>query len=596
MRLYVNGQLLINEWTTRTFYTTRTTNITLTAGQVYDVKLELFRGASSSSMAKLWWSSASQPQQIIPFRLDTDGDGLFDDEEAALGTNPNVADSDGDGLSDFQEMKLLQSNPNVSDVPLGSPVISYGNQFSSTLGQWVTSGTTVYAQDRRGYVEYQMVVGTGGVYMVTTTVGEKRVFAPPRVSQFDLTVFVDGEPVGRKIVSVTAPATGQLAFLTPYLGAGTHTVRIYWNNAASLTSLLITQVSLRRLLDESLATNYVANRNGIDSTQLLTSYVSPVCVEGQGAHRTLMQAIGFLPDSSITNVAILAAPNERWYANVPLSPTGAVTFVNSYESGGFAQSNNLQWVARNVLEGGRMIVRTGDSVKFTAQPPGVTNGTVTISLGGTNYQSTVASPVIVQFNQPGTNVVSGTYVSEAGVANGFTMQVVALSHQFSTNYPVALVGVPLTWTNYNVAAGTVLDGDTRLLLTFLSLDADEDRLVAARAGTGGPIMAVTKLQGITVWDPTQSYNNVIQFFPDGSLLIESLIVVSRVFPGMTITVQCAVGGLTFDDGTTTKTLTAADFDALGQCKLRFLKAPHTTNTANCHTITIFNNGTLIGTK
>ena len=35
--------------------------------------------------------------------VDTDGDGLSDEEEAALGTNPANADSDGDGLDDWFE-------------------------------------------------------------------------------------------------------------------------------------------------------------------------------------------------------------------------------------------------------------------------------------------------------------------------------------------------------------------------------------------------------------------------------------------------------------------------------------------------------------
>ncbi|MCK6518197.1 hypothetical protein L6R46_24465 [Myxococcota bacterium] len=35
--------------------------------------------------------------------VDTDGDGLFDDEEAVLGTDPAKADTDGDGLEDLAE-------------------------------------------------------------------------------------------------------------------------------------------------------------------------------------------------------------------------------------------------------------------------------------------------------------------------------------------------------------------------------------------------------------------------------------------------------------------------------------------------------------
>lgn len=35
--------------------------------------------------------------------VDSDGDGLFDDEEATLGTDPALADTDDDGLTDFEE-------------------------------------------------------------------------------------------------------------------------------------------------------------------------------------------------------------------------------------------------------------------------------------------------------------------------------------------------------------------------------------------------------------------------------------------------------------------------------------------------------------
>lgn len=45
---------------------------------------------------------------------DTDGDGLSDAEELALGTNPNLADSDGDGLDDGAEV-ANGLNPLVAD-------------------------------------------------------------------------------------------------------------------------------------------------------------------------------------------------------------------------------------------------------------------------------------------------------------------------------------------------------------------------------------------------------------------------------------------------------------------------------------------------
>ncbi len=43
--------------------------------------------------------------------VDTDGDGLSDEEERNLGTDINSPDSDKDGLFDFEEVKVYGTNP-----------------------------------------------------------------------------------------------------------------------------------------------------------------------------------------------------------------------------------------------------------------------------------------------------------------------------------------------------------------------------------------------------------------------------------------------------------------------------------------------------
>ena len=47
---------------------------------------------------------------------DTDGDGLNDDEEKSLGTDPALEDTDGDGLNDSAEIKDYQTNPLKNDT------------------------------------------------------------------------------------------------------------------------------------------------------------------------------------------------------------------------------------------------------------------------------------------------------------------------------------------------------------------------------------------------------------------------------------------------------------------------------------------------
>ena len=55
--------------------------------------------------------------------VDSDADGLDDDLEADLGTDPYAADTDGDGYDDAEEL-LAGSDPNdASEYPIGNSVI-----------------------------------------------------------------------------------------------------------------------------------------------------------------------------------------------------------------------------------------------------------------------------------------------------------------------------------------------------------------------------------------------------------------------------------------------------------------------------------------
>ncbi|KKQ39418.1 MAG: S-layer domain-containing protein [Candidatus Magasanikbacteria bacterium GW2011_GWA2_37_8] len=47
---------------------------------------------------------------------DSDLDGLSNDEEKTLGTNPNKSDSDSDGLLDKDEINIYKTNPLKADT------------------------------------------------------------------------------------------------------------------------------------------------------------------------------------------------------------------------------------------------------------------------------------------------------------------------------------------------------------------------------------------------------------------------------------------------------------------------------------------------
>ncbi len=64
VRLWVNGQLLIDNWTDHAT-TENSGSIALTAGQRYDIRMEYFENGGAA-VARLLWSSLSTPKAVVP--------------------------------------------------------------------------------------------------------------------------------------------------------------------------------------------------------------------------------------------------------------------------------------------------------------------------------------------------------------------------------------------------------------------------------------------------------------------------------------------------------------------------------------------------
>jgi len=64
-RLYVNGQLVINNWVGKTAVTTNSGSIALAAQQYYNIELDYYQTTNNASVA-LWWSSPSTVNAIAP--------------------------------------------------------------------------------------------------------------------------------------------------------------------------------------------------------------------------------------------------------------------------------------------------------------------------------------------------------------------------------------------------------------------------------------------------------------------------------------------------------------------------------------------------
>ena len=65
VRLYVNGQLLINDWVDKTHATSQTNSITLVGQQLYNLELDYYEKTNNASVS-LSWASPSTPLAVIP--------------------------------------------------------------------------------------------------------------------------------------------------------------------------------------------------------------------------------------------------------------------------------------------------------------------------------------------------------------------------------------------------------------------------------------------------------------------------------------------------------------------------------------------------
>ena len=87
----------------------------LEAGKTYDFAISALDTSGNES------ALSSIVSLTVPALNDSDGDGLSDDEEATLGTDPNNPDSDGDGLSDGEEVNTYGTDPLVADADVVIP-------------------------------------------------------------------------------------------------------------------------------------------------------------------------------------------------------------------------------------------------------------------------------------------------------------------------------------------------------------------------------------------------------------------------------------------------------------------------------------------
>jgi hypothetical protein len=557
-----------------------------------------------------WEIAHGLDPQFNDGNLDYDHDGWNNLQKYQYGLDPFNLDANRDGLPDNYEVQYLGVDLSAPPVGLASVAASAtGSQATNYLGSWQVDGNDIYALDRRGALDFNLSVSNADKYILNLR-GTQNIRNPWQ-TKFKLLLSVDGQSLGQYVLKGGYGTNGEVTTTLPYLKAGPHTVRVFWDGAASFSSLRIKWVKLLAVSGadtnhngiKDWADRMMADESGLDLTNgVISSYTSPVCLEGRDPYPLLMQ----ITNNQTNALSPQPTSDGRWYVNAPLQVGTQTVFQARFQNGAVAQTRNLQWQAINLLTAtNNVTIRKGDSLLFSVLPAGSTNGNAQISIGTNTFTSKAIKPVSYKFTTPGTFTVTGTYTSSSGSPQTGSLTVKVVQQNLPNQQPVAWTGMQRKLNLSGLAPEAVLQADSRLACAIagtnaqgetqltLGVDKNEARSVIARLGANGPVLDSTQVQGFDLWSGNQTYAKILQVYPDNSQLVEILLVSSPLATNVTFVLEPIVSGVMFEDGTIIKTLTSTNFDVLGQCPVRFIR-PARAATSVCHSIKAYQGNYQLG--
>jgi len=563
-------------------------------------------------------------------RGDYDSDGLNNLAEYLAGTDPTNADTDGDGLNDADELRATGTDPLTSDAPAETiaSTLDLGTFIDADFN-WTLINGSLLSDTFRGALTWNFSVPTSGTWVIqvdTLLRGTLR-----RSESIDVDVSIDGAFVGRHTLRYGLDHKAILRSISPDLAAGPHTLTLMIDNLLGRRTVQINAVTLRKptgidadgsglpdWLEAQMAkTDYILPHGG-------TSLTSPFCLEGNARLRntlTLSSLDGNVEDWQFENPfpyldrPVLSGSNgTRWYTNIPLVPDTYTPYSVDFANGSHKEGAVL-WAATDVMTQNDLIIREGDSLRFTGlmpdKPFNPNSIKVTLTIDGavisTNFKA--ANPVIHTFD------TSGSHIVRVDLRHGninrtreitVTARHAALPDDTAT-LQNALMYFDLTTTQadkeLHFEAGDGLD-----LGAVESLTTDTFRMrlyprlggrlaVVARLWKGGPIIDVADVNSTALTDAYQNGLTSAYTSPEfqGYNVVTTPMVVTDLPSGGRVVVTIFRSGVTFLDGTRKKVFYEADIEN-GLVHLRFLM-PSGMVAGYCHIIDIYDaNGIFLGRR
>lgn len=532
---------------------------------------------------------------------DFDGDGLDNAAEWKAGTRADLVDTDGDGVSDRDEVELMETQALMADAaPFESVAIIPGASFSATSGSWIQEDGKARQDCVRGWLDYPVTLADAGVHQLDLA------FTPVAEAQaskdYEIVFSIDGHAIRRETVTVDEAAGGHAKVLTPWLPAGSHTLRVFIDNSNWFRRVTVDQLEILAArgpdANENGTPDWVdlrlAKYNSIEAPS--ESFVSPVCLEGKAKWSEL---------ATVAGAPVQAAPNDRWFSNVALDAIYPTDIAASFENGAIPVSRQIDWIPTNLLAGGTRDIRVGDSLKLSAfvGSSGTPDETVVITVEGQTATITADQPLIHTFAAAGSIPVQVTHSLEGDLTTATVMINVAgapamespvcvMSQYREVALPGLPAGISLQYDNrieIQSVSGTPSSGQVQVL----RLNTLDDRTGVFRlGGAAGPIVGVIPFRAMRVRDAGETAMSVVGELGSNTFDVMMPVLVDGLHPDASLEYEIFISGVTFDDGALKKTLRIpADFTADGANFLHFYKSG--TSGSSCHRLRVWQGATRI---
>jgi len=157
-----------------------------------------------------------------------------------------------------------------------------------------------------------------------------------------------------------------------------------WRNLDETSALQVRYLRLKSCSGDW-EDNRIDNMGGV--TAPATTTVSPVCIEGGNARFIGTMAItGYYGENA---PVAKHAPDNGWYADVPLDPDAATNLTVSFQDGASEVQKTVTWLPVDMLEEQNQTIRLNDSLRLVVSE-GDANEDVTFTIEGQNYVTDIA--------------------------------------------------------------------------------------------------------------------------------------------------------------------------------------------------------------